>query len=131
MMLLDWLRGVLLGAKMEDLDVKEISAVAELDAVFAESEATPLFLFKHSTTCPISAAAYRRVAEYLAVADGAPVYLVKVIEARPVSNEIAARTGVRHESPQCVLLDHGAAVWHASHGGVTAAAMSAAVLKTA
>lgn len=51
---------------------------------------------------------------------------MKVIEDRPVSNEIAARLGVKHESPQAILVRGGKAVWHASHRQVTAANLAAA-----
>ena len=81
-------------------------------------EAQPAFLFKHSTTCPISARAHQRVTEWLGTApDSAPpIHLVKVIEARPLSNAIAERVGVTHASPQLMLIAEGKAVWDASHG---------------
>lgn len=44
---------------------------------------------------------------------------------RPVSRHAEAVTGVRHESPQVLLFVDGALRWHASHGGITAAAMEA------
>jgi len=55
---------------------------------------------------------------------GVPVYLVRVVEDRPVSDYIAERTGVRHESPQVIVLRAGKVRWHASHGGVTGAAIA-------
>jgi hypothetical protein len=60
-------------------------------------------VFKHSTACPV-----------------APVYLVPVIKERPFSQRIAAETGVRHESPQVIVLRKGAVVATASHGDITA-----------
>lgn len=57
---------------------------------------------------------------------GVSAAVVKVIEDRPVSNEIAARLGVKHESPQAILVRSGKAVWHASHGRITAAALAEA-----
>lgn len=131
MALLDWLRGVLQGTgptALEDLGVRELTTLPELDALFTESDTRPMFVLKHSTTCPISASAYRRVADYLQAAgpDAPPVYLIKVIESRPLSNELAQRLGIRHESPQCILLHHRAPAWHASHGSITAPAMATA-----
>ena len=132
MELKNWLSGVFLGTgrnPLETLGVKEITTIQELDAALAESNSRAVFLFKHSTTCPISASAYRRVADYLQAADGgaAPVYLIKVIESRPVSNEIASRLGVRHESPQILLVKDQASVWSASHGSIDATAMRQAL----
>jgi len=103
------------GKKEEDL-MEEIIDEIGLEAAITASELNPVFLFKHSTTCPISSAAYREVAGY-AETDGAvqSVYLIKVIESRPVSNAISARTGVAHQSPQLILLGSGDVLWSASH----------------
>jgi len=127
-----WLRGMLLGAGKtltEDDDVQELTALEQWEAVLADNGDAPHWLFKHSTTCPISAAAHRQVAAYLADRgdDATPVLLIKVIESRPVSNAIAAALGVTHQSPQMILLRNGQAVWNASHGSITAAALKDAV----
>ncbi len=57
---------------------------------------------------------------------GGDVPLVDVRRAHDVSDEIARRTGVRHESPQVIVLRDGRAVWSASHGAITAGAVRAA-----
>lgn len=104
--------------------MEEIVDETGLSVAMAASRENPVFLFKHSTTCPISAAAYREVAGYVkGGGDGGArtVYLVKVIESRPVSNAISSQTGVQHQSPQLILLDGGAAVWDASHSGISGA----------
>lgn len=74
-------------------------------------------MFKHSTTCPISARASDRVRKYEdgAGPDAPEIVMVKVIESRPVSNAIATQLGVTHQSPQMILIKDGAAVWNASH----------------
>jgi bacillithiol system protein YtxJ len=127
-----WMQGILLGSGQnitEILGVQEITQLPHFDEVLAASATAPQLVFKHSTTCPISAAAHRQVASYLADrgGDATPVLLVKVIESRPLSNEIAARLGVTHQSPQAILIKDGAAVWNASHGGITAASLKDAV----
>jgi len=106
--------------------MQEIIDGAGLKRAMEASQTTPIFLFKHSTTCPISSAAYREVESYLdRVGEGAKpvVYLVKVIESRPVSNAIAAQTGVTHQSPQVILVNGEEAVWNASHSGIRSEAM--------
>lgn len=97
--------------------MKEIVDEAGLSEAMAASGERPVFLFKHSTACPTSATAYREVERYVrSGGDGVrDVYLVKVIESRPVSNAIAKQTGVTHASPQIILVDGGKAVWNASH----------------
>lgn len=126
--LMAWIQGALLGAGKERI-VNEITSIAGVDAALAASAEAPVFLFKHSTTCPISASAHRRVSDFIAGApEGTPVfYLVKVIESRPASNDIAARLGVTHQSPQLILVDKGAAVWNTSHGSITGDAIAEAL----
>ena len=60
---------------------------------------------------------------FLAAHSHAQAYLVDVRAERPLSQLIAARTGVRHESPQIITLRSGAVVWSASHGDITAGAI--------
>ena len=127
-----WLSGVLLGTgknTLEGFGVEELTALEGLEGALAESVERPVFLFKHSTACPTSASAYRRVAEYLRGegANAPRLYLVKVIESRAVSNEIAARLGVAHASPQMLLVRDGRPVWNASHGAIDGAAMGRAL----
>jgi bacillithiol system protein YtxJ len=44
---------------------------------------------------------------------------VKVIESRPVSNEIATEMHVKHESPQVLLIRDQEVLWHTSHWNIT------------
>lgn len=129
---ISWLSGILFGVgstSLESLGVNEITSIDQLEAALRESDAQPVLIFKHSTTCPISASAYHRVATYLREAgEAAPkTFLVKVIESRPVSNEIAARLGVTHQSPQAILVRAQRAVWHASHHAIEAGAIQRAL----
>jgi bacillithiol system protein YtxJ len=61
---------------------------------------------------------------------GPLVYVVKVIEARPVSNAVAERLNVQHQSPQIILVRGGAAVWSASHFNITAESMNEALTRS-
>lgn len=80
----------------------------------------PVFIFKHSTACPISWSAHERVINFLESrdADCPEFYLVNVIEARPISNALAREVSLRHQSPQLILVQDGKAVWSATHGRI-------------
>ncbi|HKC62142.1 MAG TPA: bacillithiol system redox-active protein YtxJ [Pyrinomonadaceae bacterium] len=93
-----------------------------LNQLLTRSQTEPVILFKHSTTCPISAAAYRQMSEV-----GQEVSLVIVQRAREVSKEVEALTGIRHESPQVIVLRNGGAVWSASHFDITSGEVERAV----
>lgn len=86
------------------------------------SRERPMVIFKHSLTCPISAAAYEQMEEF----DG-EVALVEVQRARDLSTEIENRLGVAHESPQIIVLSKGQVAWNASHFKITAEAVAEAV----
>lgn len=78
-------------------------------------------IFKHSPICPISSRAKREVEQYLESGD-LPVDIewIDVIADRPRSNEVADQLGIRHESPQVILLNEdGKVISHASHGQIT------------
>lgn len=101
--------------------MKEISTLDEWQEILDASDHQAVFLFKHSTTCPVSAGARDKVNEFLGRANQdstPPFHIVKVIESRPVSNKIEADLGVRHQSPQLILLKGRKAVWSASHYGI-------------
>lgn len=94
----------------------EISSISQWKDVLGQSKEKPVLVFKHSTTCPISAYAY---GEFTLFDSPVETYLVKVIENRSVSNEIETDLGVRHESPQAFLISNGQALWNASHRKIT------------
>ena len=81
------------------------------------------WLLKHSRTCPVSAAAHAEVAAYEKAHSRDAIGLVVVQDGRAASERIALAFRVKHESPQLFLLKDGKAVWHASHGEITQAAM--------
>ena len=107
-----------------------LQSVAEIDELVARSRETPVVFFKHSLACPVSLAALREYRSFLAdrPADDAGVYtLIEVQNARDVSNELARRTGIRHESPQALLMRDGQVAWHASHGSIRTESLKVAV----
>jgi bacillithiol system protein YtxJ len=105
----------------------ELKTLADLDR-FLEPSAAPALIYKHSVTCGTSGMALEEVRDLLAGPPiDAPVGLVVVQSARAVSDAVAARFGVRHESPQILLVQDGRVVWHASHFRVTAQAITAAL----
>ena len=106
-----------MGNKFFKIDNKET-----LDKLVTDSRTKPIVIFKHSNSCGISSAAYREMEKL-----EAPVNLLEVQSARDISRELAAMTGIRHETPQVIVLKDGKAVWDASHFDVKAGAVRAAL----
>ena len=105
-----------------EMNFNPVSDDAALEELFARSHEEPVLLFKHSTACPISARAYKQMEGVKT-----PVSIVVVQESRDVSRAVAERTGVRHETPQALVLRNGRAVWNASHFDISSDAVEQAV----
>ena len=95
---------------------------AILSQLLSASEQAPVVLLKHDPFCGISLAAVRALATV-----PAPVHVVDVARQHELSDRLAERTGVRHESPQVLVLRGGAAAWSASHRAITAEAVQQAL----
>jgi bacillithiol system protein YtxJ len=103
-----------------------LSDVADLEAALAESRERPVLLFKHSRTCGISCEALDELRAHVeSAAAGAAYKVITVQSHRPVADEITARLGIRHETPQAILLRDGLPVWSASHFRITAQQLDA------
>lgn len=100
----------------------------ELDRLIAVSEERPVLLFKHSYTCGVSAEALDELIAHLNdEITGVQYAMVTVQTHREVSNAVSTRLGVRHETPQALLVRDGRVVWSASHFRVNAAELSRAL----
>lgn len=88
------------------------------------------FIFKHSSRCSISSMMRPMFMDWLeAQGDDVQAFEIGVVEYRPVSNLVAQRLGVTHESPQAILVKNGKAVWNDSHLRITPEALDAAWAK--
>jgi len=109
--------------------VRELKGLDDWAECLDATKSEPVFVFKHSTACPISWSAHERVLNFLDSNQGdcPEFYLVEVIEARPVSNAIAKDVSVHHKSPQLILVQDGKAMWSASHGRIREDAICEAI----
>jgi bacillithiol system protein YtxJ len=106
--------------------MERIRTATELERAFA---APRFLLFKHSTTCPISCGAFEEYEEWLASSPAIPSAWLHVVEERPLARAVTERTGVKHESPQALMLVGGRCVWNASHGAITVHSLQAALTR--
>ena len=125
-------------------DLTPLEHLDELHRLIEESQSRPVLLFKHSHSCGASLEALDELVAYLndrgperstphdgrsAPQESRPLQyaMVTVQTHRAVSNAVAQRLGVRHETPQALLVRDGRVVWSASHFRVTAAAVDDAI----
>ena len=101
-----------------------LQELEQLDKVEASSNDRPQFIFKHSTSCGISGMVLRMFREsYKLDSDAADLYYLDLHSYREISNEIASRFGVYHQSPQLLVIKDGLVVDHRSHGAITSIAV--------
>lgn len=99
-------------------DIKVITDQDELDKLFEASHNEPVFIFKHSSTCGISLHVFEQVSEI-----NGTINVVVVQDSRPLSDNIAERTGQRHQSPQAFVIRDGGVDYHATHYAIDANAI--------
>ena len=89
---------------------------AQLETIDEISHSTPCLIFKHSTRCSISSVAKDRLERHWKFSeDVLPAYYLDLISYRNISNTIENRYGIRHESPQVLLIKDGRCVYSSSH----------------
>ncbi|HEX4887907.1 MAG TPA: bacillithiol system redox-active protein YtxJ [Luteibaculaceae bacterium] len=95
----------------------EVRSKADIDQWISrsQSEHQTFLIFKHSTRCSISATAKSRLERAWSPTYTTPVLYIDVLNHRDVSNYVADRLGVQHESPQLIEVADGNASQHLSH----------------
>lgn len=101
----------------------------QLDAIDLASQQGPVLIFKHSTRCNISSAALNRLESAWTPADPGTtsVHYLDLLKYRSLSNAVAERYGIEHESPQVLVIREGRCVHVSSHFGITYADTVAAL----
>ena len=103
-------------AKFYTLDKME-----QFDEIDEISQTKPVVLFKHSTRCSISRMALKQFdAEFNYPEEKIDWYLLDLLNHRDLSNEIASRYNVMHQSPQIIVIRNGKAVFNESHDSISA-----------
>lgn len=98
-----------------------LETMADLEAAVQQSDAQTVAIFKHSTRCFISKTVLKNFEREIADRKpAATLYFLDLLEHRDISNEIAERFDITHQSPQLIVLQKGHAVRHASHQDITA-----------
>ena len=103
-----------------EVPIRSLTTRDELDAAL---EAPIVVLYNHSPICAVSTWSLREVQRFTREHPDTAVYQIDVINNRDLSNWIAEHFGIRHESPQALVVRDGREVWATSHSGITADAL--------
>lgn len=98
-----------------------LSSLETLDKIVEDSFLQPVAILKHSTSCGISRMVLRQFEnEFDTEAGKVKLYFLDLISYREVSNRVASKFNVPHESPQIILIKEGKSVYDASHSAIQA-----------
>jgi bacillithiol system protein YtxJ len=100
----------------------ELTSLADLDAALAGQKGT-IVLYKHSTQCGMCDGAIAEIKAFLTAHPSPTFYYLDLLEHRDVSNAIAQRLGVKHESPQAIVLKDGKVTSVLNHRAISAASL--------
>ncbi len=102
------------------MDYKILNVNSQLDGLDLLSQTRPQLIFKHSTRCSVSSMAKRGLDMDLKQTRDAAfdIYYLDLIQYRDISNQIATRYHIQHESPQLLVIKNGQCVFYASHDDV-------------
>ncbi len=97
-----------------------LTDISQLEDIVQISNNKTIGIFKHSTRCSISRFALKQFENEYNLEDKVDLYFLDLLNYREVSNEIANRFQVAHQSPQLLLIKNGVAVYNASHSEIEA-----------
>lgn len=106
---------------------KPLTDLGQLNEIIQTSTEKHVAIFKHSTRCSVSRMVLKQFENEFDLQDKVVPYFLDLIEHRDVSNEIAARFAVQHQSPQLIVIKDGKAIYDASHESIDALKLAALV----
>jgi len=102
------------------IDWRELTDLGQLNEIDDASFEQTVLIFKHSTRCGVSRSVLRQFENEFDSAIKITPYFLDLLEHRDISNEIASRFGVVHQSPQLIVIKEGKAIYNASHDSIDA-----------
>ena len=113
--------------KTSNVDWINLEDLGQLNEIQETSFAKPVIIFKHSTTCSISRMALKNFEREYSLNDKVDSYFLDLLNFRVISNEIATKFNLTHQSPQLLLIKDGNSVYNVSHENIDAAALDAEI----
>jgi len=103
-----------------DLNWNEIQTLEELKKAYHSTEEKAALFFKHSTRCGISKMVLNRFESEWENDENYTLYFIDLLAHRNVSDTLSEWSGVKHQSPQVIVIKNEAVVYDASHNGIKA-----------
>lgn len=104
-----------------EINWRELTDLGQLNEIINESTQQSVIVFKHSTRCIVSRSVLKQFENEYNLEGKVIPYFLDLLNHRDVSNAIAERFGVTHQSPQLILIVNGKAIYNASHDAISVA----------
>ncbi|MEI7509306.1 MAG: bacillithiol system redox-active protein YtxJ [Flavobacterium sp.] len=95
-----------------------LTDLGQLNEIIDLSHEKPVLIFKHSTRCSISRFALKQFENEYDLDDKITLYFLDLLNHRDISNDIASRFEVEHQSPQVLLIKEGKCIFNAAHSSI-------------
>lgn len=99
---------------------RKLTDLGLLNEIVELSNEKPVLIFKHSTRCSISRYSLKQFENDFELEDRIIPYYLDLLNHRDISNAIAERFGVFHQSPQIIVIKDGKAIFDTSHESIDA-----------
>jgi bacillithiol system protein YtxJ len=109
------------------IDWNLLKDVGQLNEIIVASNNKPVLIFKHSTRCVISRMALKQFETEFDLQDKIMPYYLDLLNHRDISNEIASRFNVMHQSPQILLIKNGVCIYSETHEDISAEILSSKI----
>ncbi|GMN09092.1 bacillithiol system redox-active protein YtxJ [Croceitalea sp. MTPC9] len=97
-----------------------LQSIDQLDEIEEKSKSKTQVVFKHSTTCGISRMVLNLFTDtYTLDEKSIDLYFLDLHANRDVSNEVAVKFQILHQSPQLLIIKNGTTIFHTSHGAIS------------
>lgn len=108
------------GNQSSKIEWRQLTDLGQLNEIIDLSNEKAVLIFKHSTRCSISRFALKQFENEFDLEEKITPYFLDLLNHRDVSNEIANRFDVFHQSPQILLIQNGKAIFSTSHDDIDA-----------
>ncbi len=102
------------------IEWRQLTDLGQLNEIIDLSNEKAVLIFKHSTRCSISRFALKQFENEFDLKEKITPYFLDLLNHRDVSNEVANRFDVFHQSPQILLIKNGKAIFSTSHDDIDA-----------
>ncbi len=108
-------------AEIKTLPWIHLTELETLEEISEISKTQTVAILKHSTSCGISRMVLRQFEQSYDLKEGQiKLYFLDLLAYRDISNKIATRFHVPHQSPQLLVIRDGKVIFDASHGSIQA-----------